>query len=85
LFDQILADAAIRGRAQRHSDASHELDHGAVGPDLPTRTIETARAMAACRDLAIGGLCLAETTNIAAGLRRDARRPTGPLALHGLT
>ncbi|HEV3172309.1 MAG TPA: hypothetical protein VGZ32_18325 [Actinocrinis sp.] len=56
-----------------------------MGPDLPTRTVETARATAACRDLAIGGLCLAETTNIAAGLRHNARRPTGPLALHGLT
>src|SRR5436305_10966973 len=38
LFDAILADAGIDARAQRRADAEDELDHGAVGPDLQTRT-----------------------------------------------
>jgi hypothetical protein len=41
--------------------------------------------MAAYRNLAIGALRLAGTTNIAAGLRHNARDPNRPLALLGLT
>ena len=49
------------------------------------RTGNAARAMATCRNLAIGALRLAGATNIAAGLRRNARDPARPLALLGLT
>lgn len=49
------------------------------------RTGNAARAMATYRNLAIGALRLAGATNIAAGLRRNARNPTRPLALLGLT
>ncbi|MFE4333825.1 ISAs1 family transposase [Streptomyces sp. NPDC056831] len=42
-------------------------------------------AMAAWRNLAIGALRLNGTCNIAAGLRRNARDATRPLALLGLT
>ncbi len=48
------------------------------------RTGNTARAMATCRNLAIGALRLDGAANIAAGLRRNARDPTRPLALLGL-
>ncbi|WP_406737247.1 hypothetical protein OG365_01820 [Streptomyces sp. NBC_00853] len=43
------------------------------------------RAMATWRNLAIGALKLAEVTNIAATLRRNAQDVTRPLALLGLT
>ena len=49
------------------------------------RTGNAARAMATCRNLAIGALRLSGTTNLAAGLRRSARDPNRPLALLGLT
>jgi hypothetical protein len=49
------------------------------------RTGNAARAMATCRNLAIGALRLSAATNIAAGLRRNARDPGRPLALLGLT
>jgi predicted transposase YbfD/YdcC len=49
------------------------------------RTGTAPRAMAACRNLAVGALRLAGATNIAAGLRRNARRPERPFALLGLT
>nr|WP_260696021.1 ISAs1 family transposase [Streptomyces sp. IB201691-2A2] len=49
------------------------------------RTGNAPRAMATCRNLAIGALRLAGVTNIAAGLRRNARDPRRPLALLGLT
>ena len=38
LFDRILTDAGIDDRAHRCTDAADELDHGAVGADLPSRT-----------------------------------------------
>jgi hypothetical protein len=41
--------------------------------------------MAAWRDLAIGALKIAGVTNIAAGLRRNARDPLRPLTLLGLS
>jgi len=40
--------------------------------------------MATCRNLAIGALCLAGATNIAASLRHNARDPARPLTLLGL-
>ncbi|MGA4850961.1 hypothetical protein ACOBQB_33735 [Streptomyces sp. G5(2025)] len=49
------------------------------------RTGNAPRAMATCRNLAIGALRLAGIRNIAAGLRRAARDHTRPLALLGLT
>lgn len=42
------------------------------------------RALATWRNLAIGALKLSGSTNIAAGLRRNARDPRHPLALLGL-
>jgi len=49
------------------------------------RTGNAARAMATYRNLAIGALRLAGTTNIAASLRHNARDPARPLAQLGLT
>ncbi|MEF9907233.1 ISAs1 family transposase [Streptomyces sp. P9-A2] len=49
------------------------------------RTGNTPRAMATCRNLAIGALRPAGICNIAAGLRRAARDHTRPLAQLGLT
>jgi predicted transposase YbfD/YdcC len=48
------------------------------------RTGNAARAMATCRNLAIGALRLAGATNIASGLRHNARDPARPLTLLGL-
>ena len=48
------------------------------------RTGNATRAMATCRNLAIGALRLAGTTNIAAAARHNARNPTRLLALPGL-
>ncbi|MGO4749411.1 ISAs1 family transposase [Streptomyces sp. 2MCAF27] len=48
------------------------------------RTGAAPRAMATCRNLAIGALRLAGSTNIAAWLRRNARDAGRPLALLGL-
>ncbi|MFF2422798.1 hypothetical protein [Streptomyces mirabilis] len=49
------------------------------------RTGSTPRAMATCRNLAIGALRLAGQTNIAAGLRYNAREASRPLTLLELT
>lgn len=49
------------------------------------RTGNAPRVMASWRNLAIAALRLASATNIAAGLRRNARDPRRPLALLGLT
>ncbi|MEW1569482.1 ISAs1 family transposase [Streptomyces sp. NPDC093509] len=49
------------------------------------RTGNAPRAMATCRNLAIGALRLAGVRNIAAGLRRTARDQTRTLTLLGLT
>lgn len=48
------------------------------------RTRNAPRAMATCRNLAIGALKLAGAVSVAAGLRRNARDPRRPLALLGL-
>jgi predicted transposase YbfD/YdcC len=48
------------------------------------RTGNAPRAMATWRNLAISALKLSGATNIAAGLRRNARDPRRPLALLGL-
>jgi predicted transposase YbfD/YdcC len=49
------------------------------------RTGNAPRVLATWRNLAIGALRLAGTTNMAAGLRRNARDANRPLALLGLT
>ncbi|GAA4984037.1 hypothetical protein GCM10025734_06580 [Kitasatospora paranensis] len=49
------------------------------------RTGNAPRAMASLRNLAIGALRLTGANNIAAALRRNARRPERPLAYLGLT
>lgn len=49
------------------------------------RTGNAPRAMATCRNLAIGALRLAGVRNIAASLRRTARDQTRALTLLGLT
>ncbi|GAA1249363.1 ISAs1 family transposase [Streptomyces aureus] len=49
------------------------------------RTGNAPRAMATWRNLAIGALRLAGTTNIAAGLRQNARDAHRPLTLLGIT
>ncbi|MER8001010.1 transposase [Streptomyces sp. NPDC095613] len=49
------------------------------------RTGNAPRAMATWRNLAIGALRLNGARDIAAGLRRNARDTTRPLALLGLT
>jgi hypothetical protein len=49
------------------------------------QTGNAPRAMATCRNLAIGALRLAGTTNIAAALRRNASDANRPLAALGLT
>ncbi|GGN38808.1 hypothetical protein [Streptomyces fuscichromogenes] len=49
------------------------------------RTGTAPRAMATWRNLAIGALRLAGSTNIAAGLRHNARDARRPLAILGLT
>ncbi|GAA3807274.1 hypothetical protein ACFS5L_42370 [Streptomyces phyllanthi] len=48
------------------------------------RTGNAPRAMATCRNLAIGALRTAGVRNIAAGLRHNSRDPRRPLALLGL-
>ncbi|MET7717827.1 ISAs1 family transposase, partial [Streptomyces sp. NPDC005407] len=49
------------------------------------RTGNAPRAMATWRNLAIGALRLTGATSIATALRRNARDPSRPLALLGLT
>ncbi|WP_419248800.1 hypothetical protein [Streptomyces melanogenes] len=49
------------------------------------RTGTAPRAMATCRNLAIGALRPAGKTSIAAGLRHNARDARRPLVLLGLT
>lgn len=67
-------------------EAHHHIRDVTFAEDASqARTGNAARAMATCRNLAIGALHLAGTTNIAAGLRHNARDPNRPLALLGLT
>ena len=67
-------------------EAHHHIRDVTFAEDASqVRTGNAARAMATCRNLAIGALRLAGTTNIAAGLRRNARDPNRPLTIPGLT
>ena len=76
--------ALIRGHWR--IEAHHHIRDVTFAEDASQlRTGNAARAMATCRNLAIGALRLAGATNIAAGLRHNARDPTRPLALLGLT
>lgn len=63
----------------------HVRDVTFAGDASQLRTGNTPRAMATCRNLAIGALRLTGARNIASGLRRAARDQTRPLALLGLT
>ena len=73
-------------RGHWHIEAHHHIRDVTFNEDASQlRTGNAARAMATCRNLAIGALRLAGTSNIAADLRRNARDPTRPLALLGLT
>jgi predicted transposase YbfD/YdcC len=73
-------------RGHRHIEALHHVRDVTFAEDASQlRTGNAARAMATCRNLAIGALRLSGATNIAAGLRRNARDPARPLALLGLT
>jgi len=74
----------IRGHWQ--IEALHHVRDVTFAEDASQlRTGNAARAMATCRNLAIGALRLSGATNIAAGLRHNARDPARPLALLGLT
>ena len=74
----------IRGHWQ--VEALHHVRDVTFAEDASQlRTGNAARAMATCRNLAIGALRLSGATNIAAGLRRNARNPNRPLTLLGLT
>jgi predicted transposase YbfD/YdcC len=74
----------IRGHWQ--VEALHHVRDVTFAEDASQlRTGNAARAMATCRNLAIGALRLSGATNIAAGLRRNARDPARPLTLLGLT
>ena len=76
--------ALIRGHWQ--VEALHHVRDVTFAEDASQlRTGNAARAMATYRNLAIGALRLSGATNIAAGLRHNARDPTRPLALLGLT
>jgi predicted transposase YbfD/YdcC len=73
----------IRGHWQ--VEALHHVRDTTFAEDASQlRTGNAPRAMATWRNLAIGALKLAGTTNIAAGLRRNARDPRRPLAILGL-
>jgi predicted transposase YbfD/YdcC len=73
----------IRGHWQ--VEAVHHIRDVTFAEDASQlRTGNAARAMATCRNLAIGALRLSGATNIAAGLRRNARDPARPLTLLGL-
>ena len=76
--------ALIRGHWQ--IEALHHVRDVTFAEDASQlRTGNAARAMATCRNLAIGALRLSGATNIAAALRHNARDPTRPLVLLGLT
>lgn len=76
--------ALIRGHWQ--VEALHHVRDVTFAEDASQlRTGNAARAMATWRNLAIGALRLSGATNIAAGLRRNARDPNRPLAQLGLT
>jgi hypothetical protein len=76
--------ALIRGHWQ--VEALHHVRDVTYAEDASQlRTGNAACAIAICRNLAIGALRLSGATNIAAGLRSNARDPARPLALPGLT
>lgn len=76
--------ALIRGHWQ--VEALHHVRDVTFAEDASQlRTGNAARAMATCRNLAIGALRLSGAGNIAASLRHNARDPSRPLAIFGLT
>ncbi|MEV0696075.1 transposase [Streptomyces sp. NPDC050388] len=73
-------------RGHRTVEALHHVRDVTFAEDASqVRAGNAPRAMATCRNLAIGALRLAGVRNIAAGLRRAARDQTRTLALLGLT
>ncbi len=73
-------------RGHRAVEALHHVRDVTFTEDASRlRTGNAPRAMAPCRNLAIGALRLAGIRTITAGLRRAARDHTRPLALPGLT
>jgi predicted transposase YbfD/YdcC len=63
-------------------EALHHVRDTTFAEDAPQlRTGNAPRAMATCRNLAVGAMKLARVTNLAAGLRRNARDFRRPLAL----
>ncbi|MEZ0096034.1 ISAs1 family transposase [Streptacidiphilus sp. EB129] len=76
--------ALIRGHWSVES-LHHVRDTTFAEDGSQLRTGNAPRAMATWRNLAIGALRLAGATNIAAGLRRNARDAHRPLALLGIT
>ncbi len=73
-------------RSHRKTGALHHVPDVTFAEDASQlRTGSAPRAMATWRNLAIGALRLAGKSSIAAGLRRNARDASRPLALPGLT
>ncbi|MCX5506130.1 ISAs1 family transposase (plasmid) [Streptomyces sp. NBC_00053] len=80
------ADLASLIRDHWKVEALHHVRDVTFAEDASQlRTGTAPRAMATWRNLAIGALRLAGSTNIAAGLRYNARDARRPLALLGLT
>ena len=77
-------EALIRGHWSVES-LHHVRDTTFAEDASQLRTRNAPRAMATWRNLAIGALRLAGTTNIAAGLRHNARNAHRPLAMLGIT
>lgn len=66
-------------------EALHHVRDATFAEDASQlRTGNAPRAMATWRNLAVGAMKLTGVTNLAAGLRRNARDPRRPLALLGL-
>jgi predicted transposase YbfD/YdcC len=79
------AQLAVLVRDHWKIEALHHVRDTTFAEDASQlRSGNAPRAMATWRNLAIGALKLSGATNIAAGLRRNARDPRRPLALLGL-
>jgi predicted transposase YbfD/YdcC len=80
------AELAAYIRAHWGIEALHHIRDVSYAEDASrVRTANAPRAMASLRNLAIGILRRAGQTNIAKALRHNARDPTRPLALLGIT
>jgi predicted transposase YbfD/YdcC len=80
------AELARLIRSHPKIEALHHVRDVTFAEDAsPLRTGSAPRTMATWRNLAIGALRLTGKSSIAAGLRRNARDASRPLALPGLT